>query len=106
MLQLSGTGASVGQHADWSELLPELLKPRKPPTVEQFATAVQAVASSLEQGYIDEADADTLLRHLCSAFIANEVIGLLPALSANPFERRRGNETNMYMGLFSGLNRR
>jgi hypothetical protein len=105
MLQLSGTSASPGQRADWTELLPELLKSRKPPTVEQFATAVQAVASSLEQGYIDEVDADMLLRHLCSTFIASEVLGLLPTLSANPFERPRGNNASMSMGLFSGLNR-
>jgi len=106
MLQLSGTGASTGQGADWSELLPELLKPRKSPTVEQFSAAVQAVASSFEQGYINGTEADLLLRHLCSAFIANEVIGLLPSLTANPFERHRGNDTNMPMGLFSGLNSR
>lgn len=105
MQQLSGVGTSIGQRADWSGLLPELLKPQKPPTVEKFSTAVQAIASSFEQGYINEADADILLRHLCSAFIANEVIGLLPALSANPFERRQGSNTNMSMGFFSGLNR-
>ena len=98
-------GTSANQHADWSELLPELLKPRKPPTVEQFSSAVQAVASSFEQGYINEAEADILLRHLCSAFIASEVVGLLPTLSANPFERPRGNNASMSMGLFSGLNR-
>ncbi len=106
MRQLPGAGASAGQHADWSELLPELLKPRKPPTVEQFSAAVQGVASSFEQGYISEAEADMLLRHLCSAFIANEMIGLLPALSANPFRERRSYQANASMGVFSSyLNR-
>ena len=103
MRQLSGAGASVGQSADWSELLPELLKPRKPPTVEQFSAAVQGVASSYGQGYINEAEADLLLRHLCSAFIANEVIGLLPALSANPFQERRAYDARASAGLFSAL---
>ena len=106
MQQLSGVSTSTSQSADWSELLPELLKPHAPPTVEQFTAAVRAVATSFEQGYINESEADILLRHLCSVFIASEVIGLLPALSANPFDKRRGNETSTSTGLFSGLNRR
>lgn len=101
MRQLSMADASAGQPAaDWSGLLPELLKPRKPPTMEQFSAAVRGVASSYEQGYINETEADILLRHLCSAFVANEVIGLLPALSANPFQERRRNETSAHRGLF------
>ena len=92
--------------ADWSDLLPEILKPRKPPTIEQFSAAMQAVATSYEQGYINKTEADLLVRHLCSAFIANEVMGLLPALTANPFHKRRKNEKNDRTGLFSALDRR
>ena len=97
---------TAGALADWSDLLPEILKPRNPPTIEQFSKAMQAVATSYEQGYINKSEADTLVRHLCSAFIANEVMGLLPALTANPFQKRRKNEKNDRMGLFSALDRR
>ena len=91
--------------ADWSDLLPEILKPRKPPTMEQFSKAMQAVATSYEQGYINKTEADILVRHLCSAFIANEVMGLLSALTSDPFQKRRKNETSDPMGLFSALDR-
>ena len=106
MRNSSKAGAPANQPADWSQLLPELLKPRKPPTpptMEQFSAAVQAVASSYEQGYINEAEADLLLRHLCSAFIANEVVGLLQMLSGNPFEKHQKPETDTPIGLLSGL---
>ena len=104
MRNSSKTGASGSQPADWSQLLPEMLKPRrKPPTMEQFSAAVQAVTSSYEQGYISEAEADLLLRHLCSAFIANELAGLLRMLSGNPFEKPRKSESDTPIGLFPGL---
>ena len=96
---------TAGALADWSDLLPEILKPINPPTMEQFSAAMQAVATSYEQGYINESEADILVRHLCSAFISNEVMGLLPALTANPFQKRRKNEKNDRMGLFSALDR-
>ena len=95
--------APINQPADWSELLPELLKPRKPPTIEQFSAAIQAVATSHAQGYINEADADLLLRHICTAFIANQVTDLLSALSTNPYPKRRGHQASASRRLFSAL---
>ena len=97
---------TTGALADWSDLLPEILKPINPPTMEQFSDALQAVATSYEQGYINKAEADILLRHLCSAFIANEVMGLLSSLASDPFQKRQKNETSDPMGLFSALDRR
>lgn len=96
---------TAGALADWSDLLPEILKPRNPPTIEQFSKAMQAVATSYEQGYINKTEADTLVRHLCSAFIANEVMGLLSSLASDPFPKRQKNETSDPMGLFSALDR-
>ena len=106
MRNSSKAGTSGSQPADWSQLLPELLKPRKPPTpptMEQFSAALQAVADSYGQGYINEAEADLLLRHLCSAFIANELVGLLRMLSGNPFEKSRNSESHTPIGLLSSL---
>ena len=106
MRNSSKAGATANQPADWSQLLPELLKSRKPPTpptMEQFSAALQAVADSYGQGYINEAEADLLLRHLCSAFIANELVGLLRMLSENPFEKPRKPESDTFIGLLSGL---
>ena len=96
---------TAGALADWSDLLPEILKPQNPPTMDLFSDALQAVATSYEQGYINQTEADILLRHLCSAFIANEVMALLPALAADPFQKRQKNETSDPMGLFSSLDR-
>ena len=101
--QSSKPGAPINQPADWSELLPELLKPRKPPTMQQFSAAIQAVATSHAQGYITEAEADLLLRHICSAFIANQVTDLLSALSANPFPKSRGHQASAWPRLLSPL---
>lgn len=92
MLQSQEASAPTGHGADWSELLPELLAPRKPPTVEQFSEAVQAVTRSFEQGYINKDEAELLLRHLCSAFVANEVADLLSKWSINPFGGLPANE--------------
>ena len=109
MRNSSKAGTPANQPADWSQLLPELLKPRKPPTpptMEQFSAALQAVASAYGQGHISDAEADLLLRHLCSAFIANELVGLLRTLSGNPFEKSRNSESNTPIGLLSALNKR
>ena len=102
MLQSQEASAPTGQGADWSELLPELLAPRKPPTVEQFSEAVQAVTRSFEQGYINKDEAELLLRHLCSAFVANEVADLLSKWSITPFAGLPANEPS---GLLRGMAR-
>lgn len=83
--------ASNGQAADWSELLPELLKPRKAPTMASLDTALMSVSDALIKGYISENDANVLLKHLVAAFVTIEFNGIMGELSFLSPERGTRN---------------
>lgn len=82
--------------ADWSELIPLLLRSRQHLSVEDFSEAVLAVAQAAERKDITEEESKLLLSHLASALLGYELNSIIGGLAVGP-DRRRG-----YPRLMSG----